>query len=315
MGTRLPLAYFYAGEMGKIPGRKEENMIKFGPAGNSDSFRQKYKSSTAAPGWLKEMGLQLLEYQCGRGVNLGEETGRAIGQSAQEAGIGMSVHSPYFINLSSGEAERREKNVGYILQSCQAAHWLGADRVVVHCGGLSKLTREEALQNTFTGLREILQRMEQEGCGDVTLCVETMGKQNVMGTLEEVAAICQMDERLLPCIDFGHLNAREQGSLRCAEDHMKLLEYLISQLGKDRMRHFHVHFSHIEYGKGGEVRHLTFEDKEYGPWFDDCAQALLALDLHPWVICESAGTQAEDALLMQQIYQARARGEEPAIRA
>ena len=99
-------------------------MIKFGPAGNSDSFRQKYKSSTAAPGWLKEMGLQLLEYQCGRGVNLGEETGRAIGQSAQEAGIGMSVHSPYFINLSSGEAERREKNVGYILQSCQAAHWL-----------------------------------------------------------------------------------------------------------------------------------------------------------------------------------------------
>lgn len=63
------------------------------------------------------------------------------------------------------------------------------------------------------------------------------------------------------------------------------------------------------------MRHLTFEDTEYGPWFDDCVQALLALDLHPRVICESAGTQAEDALLMQQIYQARARGEEPAIRA
>ena len=303
------------GKWEKCRGEKGKNMVKFGPAGNSDSFRQKYKSSTAAPGWLKEMGLQLLEYQCGRGVNLGEETGRAIGRCAQEAGIGMSVHSPYFINLSSGEEERRQKNAGYILQSCQAAHWLGADRVVVHCGGLSKLTREEALQNTFSGLREILQRMEQEGWGHITLCVETMGKQNVMGTLEEVAAICQMDERLLPCIDFGHLNARDQGSLRCPEDHVKLLEYLISQLGKERMRHFHVHFSHIAYGKGGEVRHLTFEDKEYGPWFDDCAQALLALDLQPRVICESAGTQAEDALLMQQIYQARSRGQEPDLRA
>ena len=290
-------------------------MVKFGPAGNSDSFRHKHRSSVSAPGWLRELGLQLLEYQCGRGVNLGQETGRAIGKAAREAEIEMSVHSPYFVNLSSGENERKEKNVGYILQSCQVAEWLGADRVVVHCGGLSKLTRKEALHNTFDGLREILKRMEQEGYGGVTLCVETMGKQNVMGTLEEVAAICQMDERLLPCIDFGHLNAREQGGLQCAEDHRKLLEYLIAQLGRERMESFHAHFSHIEYGKGGEVRHLTFADTEYGPWFDHCAQALVELDLHPRVICESAGTQAEDALLMQQIYRARHRGEEPTVRA
>lgn len=50
------------------------------------------------------------------------------------------------------------------------------------------------------------------------------------------------------------------------------------------------------------MRHLTFADTEYGPFFEPCAQALVRLDLHPRVVCESAGTQAEDAVTMKQIY-------------
>ena len=68
------------------------------------------------------------------------------------------------------------------------------------------------------------------------------------------------------------------------------------------MKHFHVHFSKIEYSAKGEVRHLTFEDNHYGPDFSPLAVALKKLGLEPYVICESAGTQDIDAVEMQKIY-------------
>ena len=83
---------------------------KFGPAGNSESFAAAgFKKSEDAPAWLAQMGLTAFEYQCGRGVRCGEETALKIGAAAKQHGIQMSIHAPYFINLSSEESERMEK--------------------------------------------------------------------------------------------------------------------------------------------------------------------------------------------------------------
>ncbi len=275
----------------------------FGPAGNSDSFSKQYRSSLDAPRFLRGMGLDCYEYQCGRGVNIGEETARALGARAREAGIALSVHSPYFINLSSPEEERQSKNVGYILSSARAADWMGGGRVVVHCGGLTGQTRRQALANTISGLARALAHMEEEKLGGVTLCIETMGKVNVLGDLDEVILICQSDERLLPCIDFGHLNARTMGGVSTREDFAAVLDALHSGLGAGRAARFHAHFSKIEYSKGGEVKHLTFADTEYGPDFAPLGRLLAERRLCPHIICESAGTQAEDALTMKMLYQ------------
>ena len=278
------------------------NRAIFGPGGNSDSFTKAYKGSVHAPKWLREQGLDCYEYQCGRGVNVGEDTARAIGAQAAEHGILMSLHAPYFINLSGDAAERLEKNVDYIVKSARCCSWLGGDRIVVHCGGLSGMERETAMEHTLLNLREALRALEAEQLDHVRICVETMGKINVLGDGPEVCRICRLDDRLLPCIDFGHLNARTQGGMCREEDFAALLDLLENQLGRERAQHFHAHFSKIEYGRGGEVRHLTFEDTEYGPAFAPLAKQLVQRGLTPRIICESAGTQAEDALLMKQEY-------------
>jgi len=275
----------------------------FGPAGNCDAFTKAHKSSVFAPGWLKDMGLDCYEYQCGRGVNLGEETARRIGAAAAEAGIVMSLHGPYFINLSSAEPDRVEKNLQYIVDACRAARWMGGDRVIVHCGGLSGLTREEAFANTGAGLRLALERLEAEGLADIALCVETMGKVSTIGTVLEVARLCAPDGRLVPCIDFGHVNSREQGSLKAVEDFHGIIDILEGELGRDRTRRMHAHFSRIEYSKGGEVRHWTLADAQFGPDYRPMLEAVAARGLSPRIICESAGTQAEDARLMKDYFE------------
>ena len=280
----------------------------FGPAGNCDSFNRAYKGTVHAPRWLRELGLDCYEYQCGRGVNLGEDTARRIGAAAAEHGIQMSLHSPYFINLSSREPERVEKNLRYIAESCRAIDWMGGDRVVVHCGGLTGMTRQEALENTVANLAQALQMLEEQGLAHIRLCIETMGKLNVLGDAEEVFAICKSDARLLPCIDYGHLNARTQGGMNSREAMRALLDRMAAVLGEERAAAHHAHFSKIEYSKGGEVKHLTFEDAEYGPEFAPLAEELSLRGWKPRIICESAGTQAEDALEMKRIYQAASRG-------
>lgn len=273
----------------------------FGPAGSSEAFSSKYKSSLKAPAYLRDFGLDCFEYQCGRGVNISRESAEKLGAKAREQGIRMSLHSPYFINLS-GDGERVEKNIGYILASARACDFMGGDRVVVHCGGLSGRTREEAMENTLSNLGLALKAMDEEGLGHITLCVETMGKINVLGDLEEVLTICRAYESLLPCIDFGHLNCRTGGGMNSREAFAALLERMEDRIGRERAQSFHAHFSKIEYSKGGEVRHLTFEDDKYGPEFAPLGQLLAERGFTPRVICESAGTQDKDALIMKNIY-------------
>ena len=139
---------------------------------------------------------------------------------------------------------------------------------------------------------------------DLLFCPETMGKIAQIGTLEEVVRFCKIDPVFLPAIDFGHINAREQGSLKTVADYRERLEYMIAELGFDRVKHFHVHFSKIQYSVKGEIKHLTFEDCVYGPEFEPLAAALKELRLEPYIVSESAGTQAEDAFAMKRIYNA-----------
>ena len=282
---------------------RETQMKKalFGPAGSEENYIQQYKSSVYMPEYLHNMGLDAFEYQCGRGVNISEETALALGQAAKEFGITMSVHSPYYINLSSREDDRVKKNINYVMQSCAVAKCMGAERIVVHCGGLSGRTRQEALDNTLLNLSDILGEMDANGHSDIRLCIETMGKQSVMGDLDEVITICKNDDRLIPCIDFGHLNARSIGGVSDEHSFAAVIDKLVDGLGYERASRMHVHFSRIEYSAKGEVRHLTFDDDRFGP--DPGLIAIMSeKGMYPTVICESAGTQARDALTLKQIY-------------
>ena len=215
---------------------------KFGPAGNSDSFSAKYKSSADAPLFLKEMGLDCYEYQCGRGVKVSDKTASAIRANAEKTGIKLTLHAPYFISLSSVEPEKRDNSINYILQSCDAAMRIGADRIVIHSGSCSKMSREEALELAKDTLTRARKQAVEQGFESVHFCPETMGKTNQLGNLTEVMELCRLDDTFLPCIDFGHLNARTFGGIKSIQDYEKMLDEVENTLGHDRLRIFHSHF-------------------------------------------------------------------------
>ena len=280
------------------------NYAKFGPGGNGDWFRADgMKSALQTPGWLKSKGIDAFEYEATRGVNASEESLRAFGEKAREHGICVSLHASYFISLSSVEEEKRLNSVRYITQAVRAAEWIGAHTIVIHSGSTAKMSREAAMSLSKDTLEKTL---EAVGDTPVKLGIETMGKLNQLGTLEEVIAQCRIAPgRLVPVVDFGHLNCREQGrAFPDADAYRRIFDTIGSSLGDEIARNLHCHFSKIEYTAAGEKRHLTFADdpQGYGPVFEPLGEVLAREGLTPSVICESAGTQAEDALYMKKIY-------------
>lgn len=276
---------------------------KFGPAGNSDSFfKMGYKGSLDVPEYIEKMGLDTFEYQCGRGVNIGEEKARQLGQLATQKGITLSLHAPYYISMSSVEEAKRDNSINYILSSAKAVDWMGGDRIVVHTGSCGKISRTDALQLALDTMKKALTALDSENLGHIHICPETMGKVNQLGTLDEVLELCKIDERLIPCIDFGHLNARDMGYFKSKSEYKTVFDKIENALGYDRLCNFHSHFSKIEYTTGGEKKHLTFADTVYGPDFEPVLDLTVQKNCSPTFICESDGTQAEDVKQMKDYY-------------
>ena len=275
---------------------------KFGPGGNGDLFyAQGGKGTVQAPAWLREYGLDAYEFEAGNGLTAGEATLRRIGEEAKKHGIATSLHTPYFISLSGVIEEKRLKSIEYIQKSLWAAELLGANTIVIHSGSAAKISREEAMRLSCDTLAKVIEAI---GDTDIKLGIETMGKVNQLGTLDEVIEQCQVDKHYVPVVDFGHMNARERGGLfTTVDDYRRVFDKIALGCGDEVAKNLHCHFSKIEYTDAGEKKHLTFADSEYGPDFEPLVEAIAKEGLTPTIICESDGTMPEDALAMKKYYE------------
>ncbi len=281
----------------------KDNYALFGPAGNSEDFYEAGNRTVYhIPDWLKKHGLCAFEYQCGRGVKISEDSARDLGKLAAERNIRLSIHAPYYISLSSVEKEKRDRSIDYIMQTLRAADHMGADRIVVHSGSCGQITRLEALKLASDTLSRAIKAADEAGLGHIRICPETMGKVKQLGNVDEVIKLCMIDERMIPTLDFGHINAQSIGKFNTKESIDAIFDKLHDKLGSERAKNFHAHYSRIEYTRAGEKKHHTMDETEFEPDFDPIAELIAERGLTPRIICESAGTQTADAVRMQEMY-------------
>lgn len=277
-------------------------MIRIGPAGNSERFYEEgYKRTEQAPAWLRAMGLSAMEYSSGRGVTLSEPTARAIAAAAKASDIQMSIHAPYYINCATDDEQKRQNTLGHFQKAAAAIDQMGGDRVVFHIGSPGKQKRSEAFARSCEVVLEARRQLIASGLGHIHLCPETMGRAGQIGTLSEVLQLCLLDDTFVPVLDFGHLHTVGLGALKGPDEFRAILDKLISELGFERAKHFHSHFSRIEYTASGEKRHWRLCDTQFGPDFAHLAPLIAEYKLEPVIICESSGTQADDACAMRQL--------------
>lgn len=278
------------------------NIPCFGPAGNPAAFYEEgHKASIEMPLWLHERGLNAYEYSVSRGVNIREETARAIGAAAQENKIAVSLHAPYYINLATENEQTAENTRQHFLKSLAVADFMGADRIVFHMGSPGKQERMAAMNQVLRRFEAILSEAEKLGLSHVKLAPETMGKKNQLGTLEEVLAVCRLSSQCIPAVDFGHLHAVTGGKYLTKEEFQAVFARIDAVLGAETAKNIQIHFSKIEFTAAGEKKHWTFADP-FGPPFEPLMEVIADGGFTPRIICESAGTQDVDARAMQDYY-------------
>ena len=277
-------------------------MIRIGPSGNSDAFYASGHKHTYEEGeFLSELGLNAFEYSFGRGVSMSDETAAKINSEFAKYGIAISAHAPYYTNFANPDPEMISKSVMYVMQSIAMVHKLGGERVVVHPAAVGKATRAEAVS---TAKKNLLLLAEESKKIDFEhkICLETMGKLNQIGTVEEIVDFCTIYDRFYPCFDFGHINSYMRGGLKTKDDYKRIIDYTIDKLGFEKASQMHVHFSKIMYGDKGEIKHLTFAETKYGPEYLPLAELLDEYKMSPYIVCESDGTMSDDALAMKKMH-------------
>ena len=221
------------------------SIAKFGPGGNGDLFyAEGGKGTVDAPKWVSSYGLDAYEFEAGNGLSAGEQTLRKIGENAREHNVSMSLHTPYFISLSGVVEEKRLKSIEYIQKSLWAGELLGAKTIVIHSGSAAKISREEAMRLSCDTLARVIEAI---GDTEIKLGIETMGKINQLGTLDEVIEQCKVDRHYVPVVDFGHINARERGNyFLTVDDYRRVFDKIAKGGGDDVARNLHCHFSKIQ---------------------------------------------------------------------
>jgi len=268
----------------------------FGPAGKPITLKS--ADILRAPSFLREMGLNAMEYEAVRGVNIREDKARAFGNEARANGVKLSLHAPYYVNLA-GRKDVIEKSIRNLNESIEASHWMGAYVVVFHPGYYKDApSKRDALRKVIENLKPVVEYREQINAKNVWLGPETTGKTSQIGDLEEVIEIALSVENTRPVIDFAHLYARSGGKFITSKDHvLHVIETIETRIGTWALKPLHVHFSKIEYSKGGEREHHNMSEEEYGPDFKHVCSALCETGVDAVIISESPVLE-QDSLVM-----------------
>ncbi len=261
---------------------------RFGPAGVPPMFRLMGATTSDVPKLLNEEGLDAFEYQASRWgpkPQMKKEDAQKLGEEARKNDVRLSMHGSYFVNLS-GKKEVVEASKRRLIACATAADWMGAYVVVFHTGFYGKFEKSYAFKTCLAALKEISSELKSIGL-KVKLGPETMGRKFQVGTLDEILAINQEVEGTQLVIDWGHLHALHQGTLKKVEDFRVIAEKVEQNLGTEALRSMHCHFSKIEFSSQGEKRHHTLDEEKYGPEFRMLAEVIVDFGLHPTMICES----------------------------
>ncbi|MCM0081751.1 TIM barrel protein [Geomonas sp. Red32] len=258
------------------------------PLGNGRKFN--YASAIS---YLKEFELDAMELLFVRSINVSDKNKDAILRNKLAHDFYLSAHGSYFINLNAETKEMQQASLERILNGGEALSKVQGRSLIFHPGYYLNSSKEEA----FSSIRNNLSRLKHQG---IDYRLETTGKGTQFGTIEELVSLCKEVRSCKLCIDFAHIHARNNGSLKGYDDFAGILQYVSGELGRAALDDLHIHMGGVAYGVKGERNHLPLQESDFK--YLDCLKALRDFDVKGCVICEGPRVE-NDALLLKRTYE------------
>lgn len=243
---------------------------------------------------VAKLGLNALEVEFVRGVKMRAATAKEVGSLARELNVQLSVHAPYYINLTSERAAVVKASKQRILDSLDRAERMQADVVCVHAAYYGSSTHEQTQAGLADAVSDILDKMKFSSITHSQLSLETMAKAGQWGTLDEILEL-RKKLKITPYIDWCHIFARNNGSI----DYVEIFE----KLEKAKIRHISSHFSNSQYNsstKKWQDIHLPMGKTK--PEFEPLANEITKRKMDITIISESPALE-HDSLKMKRMFE------------
>ncbi|UZE93912.1 MAG: TIM barrel protein [Candidatus Pacearchaeota archaeon] len=272
-------------------------MIRIGTSGNPPNFfSSKFINNRLnCPEWLNSIGLNALEIMFTYGARTSEQNALQMGINAKKFDVQLSVHSPYYVVLTSNKKKVIKNSFNEMLKTLKLSDLMHSKTAVLHPGFMNV---NDPIGRVIKNLNKINEKAKQLGY-KTKIALETMGKTSQLGSFDHIIQICK-ETKCIPCIDFAHVHARTFGSLKTKKDFRIILEKIEKELGKKFLRNLHCHFYPVYYGDKGEKSHAPFKDKKALPHFEPFAELIKEFKMHPTLISEFKDSQDLGANFMKK---------------
>lgn len=245
---------------------------------------------------VRKLGLECMELEFVRQVNIKEEKCPEIKAEAQKQDVELTCHGQYFINLNSLELDKITASKKRIYQAARIASLCGAKSLTFHAAYYMNGDKEKVFQAVKQGVREVIDALQKEG-HTIMIRPETTGKESQWGDLKEIVRLSEELEQVLPCIDLSHLHARTGGKNNSLAEFREILSLVEKNLGRRALDNMHIHLSGIEYSSKGERWHLNLNQSDFN--YKELLQAFKEFNIKGVVISESPNIEG-DALLLKR---------------
>jgi len=202
----------------------------------------------------RALDLNAIEIQFVRGLYvMSDEEAQFIKEYSEENDIEVHVHAPYYLNLAGG-GEEIDMSYEKIMRSAHMANNIGAKTVIIHPGFYGDYSEKKTMKMIVKNSKKVIGMFKKEKL-KLKIGIETMGKQKVFGTLDEVIEVCKSVKDVLPVIDVAHIHARGNGSLKQRAD----FENIFEKLKPLKLKHYIIHITGVLYENGNELYHLPIK--------------------------------------------------------
>ena len=214
-------------------------------------------------------------------------------ESSIKSNVHLTGHLPFWINLGNSNDD---KNLNYLVSGLKVAEELKSV-CVFHLGFYGN----KKFDDLKTNIVELIQKaLEISNVNNGKIGIETTGKQEAIGTLDEIIELINLinDERVIPIIDWAHLYARSNGVYPYDyQDFKEILQKIVENIG---YKPYYFHFGGITYKKGNEIKHMSV--KSFEPPAPNLFAALKDLNFNDFTMIIESPDSIEDVKWLKQVF-------------
>lgn len=170
---------------------------------------------------------------------------------AQKYNIELSLHNPKLPD----DPTRLDETLKTF---CNIASIMDCRIFVIHPTLYKMMPQDQALKLVVYKINEIVTSLRT----NVKIGIETTGRTNEVGSLEDVIDIAKRTQGTEPVINWAHIHARGSGALRTQEDFKRIIDHVRRDIGQVWLQSAYFFFSGISYGPSGEIQHIPLAESD-----------------------------------------------------